>query len=144
MFDNAQVAWVRRVLARAAADARIKSVVVGMHAALPRSLGCDHSMSEWAQGEVSGQNVYRALLDFREKSKKNVYVLASHSHFLIRDVYDSPYWRAHGGVLPGIIIGTAGAVRYRLPDTADAFPPARPQTDVYRHPLGHVAPKRPI
>jgi len=138
MFDNAQVAWVKRVLDRAAADARIKSVVLGMHAALPRSLGCDHSMSEWAQGEVSGQNVYRALLDFREKSKKNVYVLASHSHFLLRDVYDSPYWRAHGGVLPGIIIGTAGAVRYRLPDTAEGFPPERAKTDVYGYLIGNV------
>ena len=138
MFDNAQVAWVKRVLDRAAADARVKSVVLGMHAALPRSLGCDHSMSEWAQGEISGQNVYRALLDFREKSKKNVYVLASHSHLLLRDVYDSPYWRAHGGVLPGVIIGTAGAVRYRLPDTADGFPPERAQTDVYGYLIGNV------
>src|SRR5436190_8013200 len=138
MFDNAQVAWVRRVLDRAAADARVKSVVVGMHAALPRSLGCDHSMSEWAQGEISGQNVYRAFLDFREKSKKNVYVLASHSHFLLRDVYDSPYWHAHGGVLPGIIIGTAGAVRYRLPDTAEGFPPERAKTDAYGYLVGTV------
>ncbi|HEY8181816.1 MAG TPA: metallophosphoesterase [Thermoanaerobaculia bacterium] len=138
MFDNAQVAWVKRVLDRAAADARVKSVVLGMHAALPRSLGCDHSMSEWAQGEFSGKNVYQALLDFREKSKKNVYVLASHSHFLLRDVYDSPYWRAHGGVLPGIIIGTAGAVRYRLPDTAEGFPPERAKTDVYGYLIGNV------
>ncbi len=138
MFDNPQVAWVRRVLDRDAADARVKSVVLGMHAALPHSLGCDHSMNEWAQGEFSGDLVYRALLDFREKTKKNVYVLASHSHFLLRNVYDSAYWRTHGGVLPGIIIGTAGAVRYRLPDTAEGFPPERARTDVYGYLIGNV------
>jgi hypothetical protein len=137
-FDNPQVAWVKRVLDRDAADARVKSVVLGMHAALPHSLGCDHSMNEWAQGEFSGNIVYHALLDFREKSKKNVYVLASHSHFLIRDAYDTPYWRTHGGVLPGIIIGTAGAVRYRLPDTVEGFPPERAKTDVYGYLIGNV------
>lgn len=137
-FDNAQMGWVKRVLDRDAKDDRIKAVVVGMHAALPHSLGCDHSMNEWAQGEYSGGVVYQALLDFRAKTKKNVYVIASHSHFLLRDVYDSAYWRAHGGVLPGIIIGTTGAVRYRLPDTALAFPPERAKTDVYGYLLATV------
>ena len=137
-FDNAQVGWVRRVLDRDAGDARVKSVVLGMHAALPHSLGCDHSMNAWAQGEFSGDVVYHALLDFREKSKKNVYVLASHSHFLIRDAYDTAYWRTHGGVLPGIIIGTAGAVRYRLPDTVEGFLPERARTDVYGYLIGNV------
>src|SRR5437868_13790041 len=53
-FDNAQMAWVKRVLDRDAADLRVKGVIVGMHAALPHSHGCDHSMNEWAQGEYSG------------------------------------------------------------------------------------------
>jgi hypothetical protein len=138
MFDSAQVSWVRKVLDRDAADTRVKSVVLGMHASLPHSLGCDHSMNDWAQGEYSGNLVYHALLDFRDKSKKNVYVIASHSHFLLRDVYNSAYWQAHGGVLPGIIIGTAGAVRYRLPDTAQGFPPERAKTDVYGYLIGNV------
>jgi hypothetical protein len=138
MFDNAQMIWVRRLLDRDGNDPGVKSVVVGMHAALPHSLGCDHSMNEWAQGEFSGNYVYHALLDFRETSKKNVYILASHSHYLLRDAYDSAYWRAHGGVLPGIIIGTAGAVRYRLPDTAAGFPPERARTDVYGYLIGKV------
>ena len=137
-FDNAQMAWVKRVLDHDANDSRVKTVVVGMHAALPHSLGCDHSMNEWTQGEYSGNVVYHALLDFREKSKKNVYVLASHSHFIFRDVYDSAYWRSHGGVLPGIIIGTAGAIRYRLPDTTAGFPPERAKTDVYGYLIGNV------
>jgi hypothetical protein len=95
-------------------------------------------MDQTAAGEYSGSVVYRQLLDFRAKTKKNVYVIASHSHFLFRDVYDSPYWRAHGGVIPGIIIGTAGAVRYRLPDTAQGMPPARAKTDVYGYLLATV------
>src|SRR5205823_9756852 len=71
-------------------------------------------------------------------TKKSVYVMASHSHFLLRDVYDSAYWRTHGGVLPGIIIGTTGAIRYRLPDTAQSFPPERAKTDVYGYLLATV------
>ncbi len=138
MFDNAQLAWLKRTLDKDASDPRVKTVVVGMHAALPHSLGCDHSMNEWAQGAYSGDIAYQALLDFRQKTKKNVYVVASHSHFLLRDVYDSPYWRTHGGVLPGIIIGTAGAIRYRLPDTALGFPPQRAKTDVYGYLIATV------
>jgi hypothetical protein len=137
-FDSGQMQWITKLLARDAADPEVKAIVLGMHAALPNSLGCDHSMNESAAGTYSGSVVYKQLLDFREKSKKNVYVIASHSHFLMRDVYDSPYWRAHGGVIPGIIIGTAGAVRYRLPDTAQGFPPERAKTDVYGYLLGTV------
>ncbi|HZU41332.1 MAG TPA: hypothetical protein VE994_01570, partial [Terriglobales bacterium] len=44
------------------------------------------------------------------------------------------YWQSHGGVLPGWIVGTAGAVRYRLP--TDATPGAK--TDVYGYLLGTV------
>ena len=139
MFDEAQMSWLERILDRDAKNPEVRAVVLGMHAALPHSLGCEHSMNEWAQGESSGTRVYRRLLDFRNGSKKKVYVLASHSHFLLRDVYDSDYWRSHGGVLPGIIIGTAGAVRYRLPDTALAFPPERARTDIYGFLLASVS-----
>lgn len=140
MFDFAQMGWLTRILSHDASDPRIKTVVVGMHAALPHNLGCDHSMNESAQGEFTGDAVYQQLLRFRKSSTKNVYVIASHSHFLLRDVYDSPYWRAHGGVLPGIIIGTAGAIRYRLPDTTAGFPPERAATDTYGYLLGTVQP----
>src|SRR5258706_5284506 len=137
-FDSGQMAWITKLLEKDAQDPEVKAIVLGMHAALPHSLGCDHSMNETASGEYSGDVVYKQLLDFRSKTHKNVYVIASHSHFLLRDVYDSPYWRAHGGVIPGIIIGTAGAVRYRLPDTAEGFPPERAKTDVYGYLLGTV------
>jgi len=138
-FDGGQMSWITKLLAKDATDPEVKAIVLGMHAALPHSLGCDHSMNESASGEYSGSTVYRQLLDWRTKTGKKVYVIASHSHFLLRDVYDSPYWRAHGGVLPGIIIGTAGAVRYRLPDTAQDFPPERAKTDVYGYLLATVA-----
>lgn len=137
-FDDAQMAWFKKVLAADAANPMVKGVVLGMHAALPHSLGCDHSMNETAAGEASGNAMYRELLSFREKTKKTVNILASHSHFLMRDVYNSPYWQKNGGVLPGIIIGTAGAIRYRLPDTAKDFPKERAQTDVYGYLIGTV------
>jgi hypothetical protein len=138
-FDSGQLAWIKKVLAADARNPDVKTVVLGMHAALPHSLGCDHSMNEWALGGYSGDVVYHQLLDLRDKGGKNVYIIASHSHFLLRDVYDSAYWKANGGVLPGMIIGTAGAVRYRLPDTAAAFPPERARTDVYGYMTGNVA-----
>jgi hypothetical protein len=90
-----------------------------MHEALPNSLSADHSMNQSAQGTQSGEQVYGWLLDFKKKSGKPVYVLASHSHFYMDGIFDTEYWRAHGGVLPGWIIGTAGAERYTLPPDAN-------------------------
>ena len=91
----------------------IQTLVVGMHAALPGSLGDSHSMSNWAQGNVSGREVYEALWHAQTVAHKKVYILASHSHFYMEDVYRTDTWK--GKVLPGWIVGTAGAVRYRLP-----------------------------
>jgi len=138
MFDDAQVSWFEKVLASDARNGAIKAVVVGMHAALPHGLACDHSMSDSAQGDRSGSRVYTDLLRFRDSAKKAVYVLASHSHFVIDGIFDSDYWRANGGVLPGWIIGTSGAIRYRLPDTASRAKLAR--TDVYGYLLATVNP----
>jgi hypothetical protein len=129
MFDSAQVAWFEKVLGNDAKDDGIRAVVLGMHGALPHSIGCDHSMDESGQGERSGTRVYKDLLQFRSTTQKAVYVLASHSHFVMSNVYDSDYWRANGGVLPGWIVGTSGAIRYRLPDAAARVPLAK--TDVY-------------
>jgi hypothetical protein len=63
-------------------------------------------------GEYSGHQVYGWQLGFKQRSKKPVYVLASHSHFYMEGIFNTEYWRAHGGVLPGWIVGTAGAERY--------------------------------
>jgi hypothetical protein len=54
-------------------------------------------------------------------------------------VFESDYWKANGGVLPGWIIGTAGAVRYKLPDTAAGLPKSRADTNIYGYYLVSVA-----
>lgn len=96
-------------------------------------------MNENAQGTESGRRVYRWLVDFRSKTHKNMYVLASHSHFLIDNVYNTPCRREHPDeVLPGWIVGTAGAPRYRLP--ADVSGSAQHLTDVYGYLLATVSP----
>jgi len=66
-----------------------------------------------------------------------VYVLASHSHFYMTDIFDSDYWRDHGGVLPGWIVGTAGAVRYPLPPNTPQSGDAMEK--VYGYLVGTVA-----
>jgi hypothetical protein len=44
-------------------------------------------------------------------------------------IFNTDYWRAHGGILPGWIVGTAGAQRYALP--SEAASARASQTDVY-------------
>jgi hypothetical protein len=109
-----------------------------MHDALPDSISTGHGMNESAQMERSGRRVYQDLVAFRHKTKKYVYVLASHSHFLIEDVYNDECHPTPETVLPGWIIGTAGAVRYRLPANLGGAKLAR--TDVYGYVLGTVQP----
>ena len=134
-FDAGQLKWFHSVLARDEASGNIRTVVVGMHAALPGSVGQKHSMSDWPQGEKSGREVYQALWHAYEAAHKKIYLLASHSHFYMEDVYNTNDWK--GKVLPGWIVGTAGAVRYRLPAGVAAGP--RSMTDVYGYLLGTVA-----
>jgi len=127
-FDDEQLRWAEGVISRAAQDAAVKAIVVGTHAALPDSTAVSHSMNDWAQGLDSGRRVYAALLQARAAGKK-ISVVASHSHFYMSNVFDTPYWKSHGGVLPGWIIGTTGAIRYALPAGAGSEGEAR--TDVY-------------
>jgi hypothetical protein len=115
-FDAAQLQWLKRLLQRDRHDSGVRAVVVGMHEALPESIAHSHSMDDELIEQSTGREVYAQLLELR--TAKPVYVLASHSHFVMENIYDTPYWRDHGGVLPGWIIGSAGAVRYALP--ADA------------------------
>jgi len=138
-FDSDQMNWIKARLQYVRAHPEITTIVVGMHAALPHSLSCDHSMNQTAQGERNGVIVYKQLLD-AVKAGKKVYVFASHSHYKLENIYDTDYWRHNGGVLPGWIIGTAGAMRYRLPDVAAGMAATRAQTDVYGYYLVTVAP----
>ena len=113
-FDAAQVKWVESVLQRDEADPTIRTIVAGMHRALPDSISAGHSMNESAQGTDSGRQVYKDLLAARDQGHKRVYVLASHSHYYMADIFETAYWKQNG-VLPGWIVGTAGAQRYPLP-----------------------------
>jgi hypothetical protein len=135
-FDAAQMTWFEGVLAHDAKDRSVRTVVLGMHAALPDSLSAGHSMNDSAQEQSSGRTVYAELMAFRHSTKKNVYVLASHSHFVMNNIYATA---CHAGdVLPGWIVGSAGAVRYRLPQDYAAATLA--MTDVYGYLLATVAP----
>jgi hypothetical protein len=125
----------------------IKPIMKGMHRALPNSLACGHSMNgdlghESVKGTTSGRQAYADLLKWKKETNKFVYVLASHSHFFMQDLYDTAYWRnpAHGGeVLPGWIVGTAGARRYRLPDlTPDFLRNTKAETNVWGYLLATV------
>ena len=137
MFDTGQLTWFEHELKRAAVNDQIRSVVVGMHRALPDSISTGHSMNETAQGTASGRQVYEELVNFRSATQKNVYVLASHSHFSMGNVYNTPCRRSHPEmILPGWITGTAGAIRYQLPK--DLTGAEAPQNEFYGYLLGSV------
>lgn len=137
-FDDNQLTWVMRVLDHDAIDPRVKSIVVAMHSALPDGLDDEHSMADSPRGLFSGRQVYEALVKLRNQKRVNIYVLTSNSPFFIQDAFDSKHLQFLGGVLPGWIIGTAGSVRYRLPDISAKANQAL--TDVYGYLLGTVSP----
>jgi hypothetical protein len=130
-FDSQQLAWFNKVLKQDVDDPSVLTIVVGMHKSLPDSISNWHSMAESPEGTRSGRCVYKSLVKAQTEGHKRVYVLASHSHFYMPDIYNTDFWRSNqstkGVILPGWIVGTAGAVRYRLPDNS----PKEAQTDVY-------------
>ena len=134
-FDQAQLDWFVSIVLRDEVDSSIRTIVVGMHEALPDSVSAGHSMCGSSDGVVSGRFVYKALVHAQEAAHKNVYVLASHSHFYLENAYNTAYWndpKNGGAVLPGWIVGTAGAVRYKLPT---GLPPG---TDAKEHTYGYM------
>jgi hypothetical protein len=134
-FDDAQLAWFERALARDAADPLITAIVAGMHKPLPDGYNL-HSMNESVRSTETGRRVYADLLKAQNEGRKRVYVLASHQHLYMEDAYDTPYWKERGGVLPGWVIGTAGAVRYPLPIPS----PKASRTNVYGSLVATVRP----
>lgn len=134
-FDSAQLRWFNELIRRDEGSSEIRTILVGMHEALPGSIGSSHSMNESAQGTVSGKAAYETLWHAQDSGHKRVYVLASHSHFYMEDIYDTAEWK--GRVLPGWIVGTAGAIRYRLPDGAG--PRQKAKTAVYGYMTGTVS-----
>jgi len=117
-FDAAQLRWFERTLAKDLADPAVVTIVTGMHKALPESISANHSMNESPTGIESGRRVYADLLRARDEAHKRVYVLASHSHYFMDGIFNTDYWKQHGGVLSGWIVGTAGARRVPLPPNA--------------------------
>ncbi len=119
-FPPDEVVWLARILAADANNDAIHTIAVGLHAALPFSKSRNHAMDSTCAGRCSGSQVYDMLyraqkLGAAHDKRKKVYVFASHSHFFEQNVYDTP---EHAGqVLPGWIIGTAGAEHYG--DTID-------------------------
>lgn len=118
-FTAAQLKWLRSVLDRdLSANSGIRAIVVGMHEALPHSTGSEHAMDDWENGERTGELVYTWLYD-AQASGKHVYVIASHSHYYSPRIFSTPYWKQYSNqVVPGFIIGSAGARRYPLPKSA--------------------------
>lgn len=137
-FDPDQLKWFgERMTQDGKSDSPVHTVVVGMHKALPYSISQGHSMNESPTGEASGRQVYADLLKLQNTAHKKVYALASHSHYYMEDIFNTQYWRSNGGILPGWIVGTAGAHRYPLPEPNTA---KVAKTNVYGYLLGTVNP----
>lgn len=134
-FSDAQMRWLRAVLERdLAPNSGIRTIVAGMHEALPHSTSSDHAMDDWDEGIRTGELVYTWLFDAQAVGK-HVYILASHSHFYSPNIFNTPYWKQHSSVVvPGIIIGSAGAHRYKLPQFADKAS----KTNIYGYLQGTV------
>ena len=141
-FDAAQLRWFERNLAKDLADPAITTIVTGMHKALPESISAGHSMNESPTGIESGHRVYADLLRARDDAHKRVYVLASHSHYYMEGIFNTEYWKQHGGVLDGWIVGTAGARRVPLPPNSSDARSA--MMNVYGSLVGTVQPNGEI
>ena len=74
-FDAAQMKWIEGVLNRDRKDESIRTLVVGMHEALPESISSNHSMNEYPSGIETGRRVYTMLLKMQNDAHKTVYVL---------------------------------------------------------------------
>ncbi len=119
-FSYAQQTWLRGVLQRDEADGSgVTTIIAGMHEAMPHSFSASHAMDDSVWGTESGEKVYRWFAD-AQAAGKHVYLVASHSHYFSPALYDTPYWRKAGAVVPGVLIGLAGAHRYLLPDAHPA------------------------
>jgi len=152
VFGEEQIQWLTRTLANARSNNEVKSIVVGMHEALPESLSADHAMCDtnhepgkappndtypYKKSCDDGKEVYDQLVAFQEaEPKKNVYVLASHSHFYMKGTFNIDAW-PESRRLKGWIVGTAGAVRYSIPKDPRGKPEVA-QTNVYGYLVGTV------
>jgi hypothetical protein len=133
-FTAAQLHWLRSVLDHdREAGSGVHTIIAGMHEALPYSTGSNHAMDDWERGMQTGEQVYNLLFD-AQAAGKHVYIIASHSHYYSPHIYDTPFWRQSKKVVPGWIIGTAGAHRYVL--SSESAPGSK--TNIYGYMQGTV------
>jgi hypothetical protein len=127
-FTEEQLKWLRSVLDRDLdPHSGVRAIVAGMHEALPHSTGAEHAMDDSDVGLQTGALVYTWLYD-TQAAGKHVYIIASHSHYYSPNIFNTPYWKQYSArVVPGWIIGAAGAHRYSLPKTANKAA----RTDIY-------------
>ena len=93
-------------------------------------------MDDWDRGVRTGELVYHWFYD-AQAAGKHVYIIASHSHYYSPNVYNTGYWKEHSSrVVPGWIMGAAGARRYQLPRSADK----EAKTNIYGFLRGTVHP----
>lgn len=135
-FDAAQLQWLAGVVKRDAADPAVKTVVVGMHAALPDSILPMHSMGDSEVGTASGREVYAELVALRRDHGKLVYLLSSHTHFMMEGIFHTAAHEQAHTELPAWVVGTGGAHRYKLP--ADVSRAKQARTNVYGYLLAKV------
>ena len=141
IFEDDQLQWLKDQLDRDSKNDEVRTIVVGMHAALPDSISAGHSMNESEDGVESGRKAYDALWDWQTQPNRHVYVVASHSHFYMENIFNTAAWNAKGKVLPGWIVGTAGAHRNSLPGGPAGWKKAKDaRTNVYGYLLGTVNP----
>lgn len=134
-FSDDQLKWFRAVLDRDLdPKSGVRTIVAGMHEALPHSTTSNHAMDDWDLGIRTGELVYNWLYDAQAAGKR-VYIIASHSHFYSPNSFNTAYWKQHSShVVPGLIIGAAGAHRYKLPPGVDKAS----LTDIYGYVQGAV------
>jgi hypothetical protein len=137
VFDAAQLEWVMKVLDGDEKSPEIKMIFVGMHESLPDSYSFDHSMNQGTDRGESGRKVYQRLLDLRSRTGKGVFVFSSHSHYYLANIYNTGSWQAKG-VLPGWLVGTAGAQHYAIPPQVKSF--THWAENEYGYVLVHVTP----
>src|SRR2546425_7872430 len=91
-------------------------LVTGVQTCALPIFSSNHAMDESCTALCSGSRAYDMLEQAQniggpEAMRKHIYVLASHSHFFEEDIYNTNKHKGH--VLPGWIIGTAGAEQYK-------------------------------
>ena len=116
-FPQKEIDWLFSVLDEDAKDDAVKTIIVGMHEALPGSTSSNHAMDDGKCEDICQANrVYERLYQAQNLTgppakQKHVYLFASHSHVFRENIYQTS---AHKNkVLPGWLVGTAGAEQYQ-------------------------------